>query len=105
MNTFLSWVDVRNQQESFGGRLQNALIKLNILEHCKSLSICHACIRIKSHDNVTELKDNVSQVGNIISSAIVNGREILIIQLNDPLTVSDWAIYGIELPYPKKSFL
>jgi predicted metalloenzyme YecM len=75
MNTFLSWEDVRKQEESFGVRLQNALNQLGIVDTCKELSICHACVRIKSPDNVTELKENVSHVGKIISSAIVNGRD------------------------------
>lgn len=103
MNTFLSWGDVRKQEEVFGVRLQNALTKLGIFEQCKGLSICHTCVRIKSSDNVTELKENVSQIGKIISSAIVNGREILIIQLDNPLTVGNWAVNGIELPYPKQN--
>lgn len=102
MNTFLSWVDIRKQEQSFGLRLQNALNQFGILDKCKDLSICHACVRIKNPDNVTELKENVSEVGKIISSAIVNGREILIIQLDIPLTISDWHVRGIELPYPKQ---
>ncbi len=103
MNIFLSWIDVCNQQESFGLRLQDALIKLNILEQCKDLSMCHACVRIKSPDNVTELKESISKIGKIISSATVNGREILIIQLDKPLTVGEWSVYGVELPYPKEN--
>lgn len=103
MNTFLSWGDIRKEVESFGVRLQNSLTQLGILEACKELSICHACVRIKNPDNVTELKEKVSQVGKIISSATVNGREILIIQLDTPLVIADWSISGIELPYPKQS--
>jgi predicted metalloenzyme YecM len=105
MNTFLSWEDIRKQEESFGIRLQNALNQLGILDKCKELSICHACLRIKNPDNTTELKEDVSQVGKIISSAIVNGREILIIQLDVPLTVGNWSVSGIELPYPKQNHL
>jgi predicted metalloenzyme YecM len=103
MTTFLSWGDIRKQEESFGVRVHGALTTLGILEQCKDLSICHACVRIKNPDNVTELKENVSEVGKIISSAIVNGREILIIQLDIPLTVGGWSVYGIELPYPKQN--
>jgi uncharacterized protein len=103
MNTFLSWEDVRKQEESFGVRLQNSLNQLGIVDTCKELSICHACVRIKNPDNVTELKENVSHVGKIISSAIVNGREILIIQLDVPLIIANWSVNGIELPYPKQS--
>lgn len=103
MNTFLSWEDIRKQEGSFEVRLQNALNQLGILDKCKELSICHACVRIKSPDDVTELKENVSDVGKIISSAIVNGREILIIQLDVPLIVGNWSVNGIELPYPKQN--
>jgi predicted metalloenzyme YecM len=103
MNTFLSWDDIRKQEESFGVRLQNSLVQLGILEVCKELSICHVCVRIKNSDNVTELKEKVSQVGKIISSAIVNGREIFIIQLDSPLSIGSWSVSGIELPYPKQS--
>ena len=103
MNTFLSWGDIRKQEESFGVRLQNALNQLGILDKCKELLICHACVRIKNPGNTTELKENVSQIGKIISTAIVNGREILIIQLDIPLMVSSWLVYGIELPYSKQN--
>lgn len=103
MNSYLSWGDIFGQQESFGIRLENTLSMLGILEDCKKLSICHACVRIKSSENVTQLTTDVTQVGKIISKAIVNGREILIIQLNTPLTFHEWSVYGIELPYPKQN--
>lgn len=103
MNTFLSWGDIRKEEESFGVRLQNSLIQLGILDVCKELSICHVCVRLKNPNNVTELKEKVSQVGKIISSATVNGREILIIQLDTPLVIGGWSVSGIELPYPKQS--
>lgn len=103
MNTFLAWKDIREQEELFSSRLTGALSHLGILEQCKGFSICHACVRIKNPDNVTEVKENVSHVGKIISSAIVNGREILIIQLDVPLIVGNWSVNGIELPYPKQN--
>lgn len=105
MNTFLSWEAIRSQEGLFGLRLQNALHKLGIEEECRTLSICHTCVRLKNSENVTMLKENVSQVGKIISSAIVNGREILIIQLDSPLYIANWSVYGIELPYPKPNHL
>jgi predicted metalloenzyme YecM len=97
----ISWQDIHNQANHFSVRLDEALTKLGILDYCKSLVICHVCARIKNPDNATELKEKVSHVGTIISSAIVNKREILIIQLNVPLRISNWSVYGIELPYPK----
>ena len=101
MDTFLQWKDVRDQEVTFGFKLRSALSTLGIFEICKNLTICHACVRIKTPDNVAELKGNVSGVGKIISSAIINDREILIIQLDTPLNIDNWSVHGIELPYPK----
>ena len=100
-NIFLTWTDIQNQANNFGFRLDQALEEIGIKSVCKGLAICHVCVRIKNSENVTQLKNTLTDVGEVISSVPVNGREISIIQLFSPLNISSWEIKNIELPYPK----
>jgi predicted metalloenzyme YecM len=97
----VAWLAVLADAEPFGNRLKSALQKIGIYDSCRTLPICHVCVRLKDPDNVTHLKDSVSKVGTIISSVTVNGRNISIVQLDQPLSVDAWSIPAIELPYPK----
>jgi predicted metalloenzyme YecM len=87
----------------FADLLEEALSQLNILETCKSLVIDHICIRLDSKNDVDSLKLELEKIGKTISTAVVNGREIFIIQLLTPIQVGDWSVSGIELPYPKQN--
>ena len=47
------------------------------------------------------LKAQIAEAGQIISTANVNGREIAIVQLHNPVMVGTWEVSGVEVPYPK----
>ncbi len=96
-----TWHTLQNETEAFGKKLTATLGELGLLEVCHTLPIDHACIRLTDIDNVTALKTELSNAGTVISSVEVNGREISIIQLAEPITLSTWQTHGIELPYPK----
>ncbi|ABV86880.1 protein of unknown function DUF991 [Shewanella pealeana ATCC 700345] len=60
----------------------------------------HSALRVNSAEAADELRHEFAKVGNIISDNMINGRPILIIELNTPLIMGDSAIECVELPYP-----
>ncbi len=38
--------------------------------------------------------------GKVISEAQINGRPIIVLEFNEPLTAINWAVECLELPYP-----
>lgn len=97
----LTWEELRLKVEAFSNRLNDSLKELDIFEKCADLEIDHICVRLKNESDVNGLKIQLAEVGQIISSVQVNGREISIIELNQPLQLGLWQTKGVELPYPK----
>ncbi len=101
MDTNINWTSLQATTPSFTDKLNSALEELGIRDICKDLPIDHICVRLKDTAAVASLKTELEAVGRIISAVQVNGREISIIQLTEPLGLGDWRTCGIELPYPK----
>lgn len=99
----MTWEMLQTQVEVFSEKLESALEELGILEECKGLEIDHICVRLKNAADVDNLKIQLSEAGQVISSVNVNGREISMIQLNEALKLGSWQTYGVELPYPKEN--
>lgn len=99
--TQLTWEILLNQTEAFSQKLEAALEALGITSACEDLAIDHICVRLQNSSDVSALKTQLTKVGEIISAVQVNGREISIIQLNEPLHIGNWQIPAVELPYPK----
>lgn len=97
----INWHILQSQIKAFSEKLEVALEELVIRDVCKNFNIDHICVRLKDSSDVESLKQELELVGEIISAVNVNGREIMIIQLNQPISLGDWQIYGIELPNPK----
>ena len=102
-NQKVNWQSLQEQVAVFSARLKEALLELGILEECKDLEIDHICVRLKDSTDINNLKNELKEAGQIISAVNVNGREIMIIQLYQPLNLGSWQTYGIELPYPKSN--
>lgn len=100
-DTKVNWNSLLSQTEVFTDKLINALDELRIRDICKDFEIDHICVRLKDTADVKSLKQDLELFGEIISVVNVNGREIMIIQLNQPIGLGDWQTYGIELPNPK----
>lgn len=66
----------------------------------KALVCDHVALRVNSIASADALRDTFSRVGKIISDNIINGRTILIIELDTPLTLGQFSIACVELPYP-----
>lgn len=62
----------------------------------------HVALRVNSTQAASMLEDEFSQVGKIISKNIINGRPIVIIELNQPLMLGPYKIDCVELPYPSE---
>ncbi len=87
--------------QDFEDRLFQYLTELGIFEKVRPLFADHLGLRFKDVGDIQALKNDFRVKGVMISSAIVNGREILIYKMGVPIQLQDWLIPCIELPYPK----
>lgn len=88
--------------EEFGERIEQYLRELGISEETSRLQSDHIGLRMRDIAAIESLKQELRQNGSaLLSSAIINGREIDIFKLRTPLSVCEWTIPCIELPYPK----
>lgn len=94
---------LQSQLPDFASRLEAALHKLQLVDQCLSLVMDHICVRLPTDAAVLALKSELETIGQTISTANVNGRDIYIVQLAEPLQVGRWATSAIELPHPKLS--
>ena len=60
----------------------------------------HTALRVNTASVADELSKEFCEQGTIISNNVINGRPILIIELNTPLQLAGFNIDCIELPYP-----
>ncbi|WP_285164927.1 VOC family protein [Shewanella goraebulensis] len=60
----------------------------------------HCALRVNSHQAATQLSQEFEQHGQVISNNMINGRPILIIKLNKPLSLEGLDVNCVELPYP-----
>tara|TARA_B100000508_G_scaffold19515_2_gene13042 strand:- start:6194 stop:6763 length:570 start_codon:yes stop_codon:yes gene_type:complete len=86
---------------AFAARLEEVLESLQMADACRDMKMDHICVRLNSGLEVLKLKVELEQIGSTISTANVNGRDIHIIQLEQPILVGRWETLGIELPHPK----
>lgn len=64
----------------------------------------HICYRVGSLESYEFWKAKLSPFSKVLSEAMVNGRPITTLQLNEPIAVSEsLAINLLELPAPKSS--
>lgn len=99
--TNTTWTSLQSSLPDFYTRIDSFLCELDISDSVKHLSIDHAGLRFGDKSDVDRLREELSHHGHCFSAEIVNGREILLFQLNEPLQFGHWNIHSIELPYPK----
>lgn len=87
----------------FLDEIERYLKELGILEKVKLLQADHIAIRFKEIEKVKQFENKLGKNNKIISSAIVNGRKILIFELKKPVKFRNWEINCVELPYPKEN--
>ncbi|NTW29677.1 MAG: VOC family protein [Candidatus Moranbacteria bacterium] len=86
---------------AFERRISGFLDELGIAERVEGLVLDHVCLQLGEREKVDAAKKRLSEEGKVISSAIVNGREILIFGMNEPIILGSWIVPCVELPYPK----
>ncbi|MDP4001063.1 MAG: VOC family protein [bacterium] len=87
--------------QGFEERIIRYLTELKIQDKVQFLFVDHLCVRLKDINNILLLKKELGTKSKIISSAIVNEREIIIYKLDTPVRLQNWFVPCIELPYPK----
>jgi predicted metalloenzyme YecM len=60
----------------------------------------HIALRINDADLAKQAHRAWLTRGSVISSAVINGRPIIVIEFSQPLAVGGWSIECLELPYP-----
>lgn len=94
----LSYMDLLHSWPQFEAKILSLLAKLDLAG--KKLECDHVALRVNSVASADALRQAFCQFGHIISDNQINGRCILIIELNTPLTLGEFSIPCVELPYP-----
>ncbi|WP_413473154.1 VOC family protein [Shewanella baltica] len=97
-STSISYEQLTQSWPAFEAQILALLETLDLAD--KALVCDHVALRVNSIASADALRDTFSRVGKIISDNIINGRTILIIELDTPLTLGQFSIACVELPYP-----
>jgi len=97
-STNISYEQLTQSWPAFEAQILAFLETLGLAD--KALVCDHVALRVNSIASADALRDTFSRVGKIISDNIINGRTILIIELVTPLTLGQFSIACVELPYP-----
>lgn len=96
------WDTLTQGASAFADDALAFLDELGIGQEARTLHADHLGLRFKDPEDVRALYDELRTLGHeCISRAVVNGREIFIFRLTEPLLAGPWKIPCIELPYPK----
>lgn len=66
------------------------------------LPIDHICYRVETEERYQELKEKLSNFGEILTEKPIGGRPIATFRLDKPFIFQNQKIYLLELPAPKK---
>lgn len=94
----ISYEQLTQSWPAFEAQILALLETLDLAD--KALVCDHVALRVNSIASADALRYAFSRVGKIISDNIINGRTILIIELDTPLTLGQFSIACVELPYP-----
>ncbi|MCB2381059.1 VOC family protein [Shewanella sp. SR1] len=97
-STSISYEQLTQSWPAFEAQILALLETLGLAD--KALVCDHVALRVNSIASADALRDAFGCVGKIISDNIINGRTILIIELDTPLTLGQFSIACVELPYP-----
>lgn len=64
----------------------------------------HICYRVETQERYEAVKDELSELGELLSEAVINGRPIATFKLAEPIVYKDREIYCVEVPSPKKNY-
>ncbi|MCL1124337.1 VOC family protein [Shewanella surugensis] len=98
MTSIIHYAELVQSWPSFSKKIQSFMDELGFT--ALKLNCDHAAIRINHLDIAEQLKNHAHEYGQIISENNINGRPILIIQLNQALIIGDVNVHYLELPFP-----
>ena len=97
----ITYQQLNSSLSEFSAQISAFITELGL----QQLAQCdHVAIRVNSNAAADELRAAFAEQGEIISNNVINGRPILIIKLNEPLTIAERQVSCIELPYPSKPY-
>ncbi|MCL1078270.1 VOC family protein [Parashewanella spongiae] len=85
---------------TFSTKIQSFIKRLGIEQHVFECD--HVALRANSTAKADEYRNFFEERGTVISENIINGRPILIIELDEPLSLGGMIIPCVELPYPSQ---
>ncbi len=60
----------------------------------------HIALRINDSSLARQAHEAWASQGQVISQAVINGRPIIVMKFDSPLSADSWSIECLELPYP-----
>jgi uncharacterized protein len=60
----------------------------------------HVAVRCHRIETAERWKSGLLQIGSQFSNAVINGRQICLFKLREPLSVAGWRIDVVEVPWP-----
>lgn len=80
----------------------DTLLKSSGIDRSDIVQCDTVCYRVETNERYDELKLQLASCALMVSESEVNGRDIAVYSLEEPLVVGDWSsISFIELPQPK----
>lgn len=98
MTSPISYRNLVDAWPSFSDSITDFISELGLTQLL--LACDHVALRVNDAESAKHLSQDFERVGNVISNNIINGRPILIFELNAPLIIGDMSIDCVELPYP-----
>ncbi len=89
---------MRQDANSFVVKIEQLLQQLNL--DMSAFAADHIALRINEQSIAEECHQAWLAEGKEISSAMINGRPIIVLLLEKPIAVGAWSIDCVELPYP-----
>jgi predicted metalloenzyme YecM len=89
---------MKNELHDFGVKIGQlaSLIGLDLSPY----QLDHVAMRINDHKLALAAHRMWAKQGRVISHAQINGRPIIVLELDAPLDIGGWSTHLVELPYP-----
>ncbi len=91
-------MDIIDDLPRFDRALMNLATRLDL--NLVQLNADHIALRCHQVTTAERWKRGLSQMGELFSENMINGRPVCLFSLQQPLTVGPWSIDVIELPWP-----
>ncbi|MFD2180089.1 VOC family protein [Veronia pacifica] len=98
MNPTLSIEELKLDLPRFHQRIKTLISKLGL--DLSSYQADHIALRVNEQCLASELHQNWSLHGKVISDKEINGRPIVVIKETQSFSFGEWLVDCVELPYP-----